>query len=247
MMVTFPRLCSINPAFTSELHGNRDACALVAEHHCKKLMRQAEIRLTGRDHARSIASGSIAARYDAADYMQYAGQVRSSRNAHNPASTGERLCHFPSRASGHRARCEGPFLEFARSSLRIGLSMPTSGSRLVTPSMPMAPISTVRPSSRVLKMQTSPRLMKWMCLVGWSTQSSSLSPDQTYWFRNPQYPVQCRRRQRKQKAIVDPPAFVKRSYDRPHHGANTLAKIAHGRRCKILSPECKRSRERPQL
>ena len=31
----------------------------------------------------------------------------------------------------------------------------------------------------------------------------SLTPDQTYWFRNLQYPVQCRGRQRKQKTIID--------------------------------------------
>ena len=31
----------------------------------------------------------------------------------------------------------------------------------------------------------------------------SLPPDQTHWFGNPQYPVQCRGWQRKQKAIVD--------------------------------------------
>ena len=30
-----------------------------------------------------------------------------------------------------------------------------------------------------------------------------LPSDQTHWFGNPQYPVQCRGRQRKQKAIVD--------------------------------------------
>jgi hypothetical protein len=35
-----------------------------------------------------------------------------------------------------------------------------------------------------------------------------LPPDQTHWFGNPQYAVQCRRRQRKQKAIVDAPTFV---------------------------------------
>ena len=35
-----------------------------------------------------------------------------------------------------------------------------------------------------------------------------LPPDQAHWFGNPQYPVQCRGRQRKQKAIVDAFAFV---------------------------------------
>src|SRR4051812_46640475 len=37
---------------------------------------------------------------------------------------------------------------------------------------------------------------------------NSLPPDQTHWFGNSQYPVQCRRRQRKQKAVVDASTFV---------------------------------------
>ena len=91
------------------------------------------------------------------------------------------------------------------------------GSRLATPSMPMAPISTVRPSSMVLTTQTNPRLMKWMCLIGWSSTFDLLSPDQAYRLRNAQYPVQCRGRQREQKAIVDAlvrEASVERNYVR---------------------------------
>jgi hypothetical protein len=38
----------------------------------------------------------------------------------------------------------------------------------------------------------------------------SLPPDQTHWFGNPQYLVQCRGGKRKQKAIIDTPVFVKR-------------------------------------
>jgi hypothetical protein len=38
----------------------------------------------------------------------------------------------------------------------------------------------------------------------------SLPTDQTHWFGNPQYPVQCRGWQREQKAIVDASAFLGR-------------------------------------